>query len=257
MKKLSREQYLSLLKEITFTQFKLKDQSTFFGFIWSFLHPLILLIVLVFFFRFRMGQEVDHYPVFVLIGVIQYTHFSNCTSSSMTILRSMKSLTCNAVFPKEVLVMGAVLANSVEFILSMLICISIAAFQGVNISWAVSLLPVVFLLQLMMVLWISFILSCLYVFVKDIGHIYQVFLRVLFFSTPIFYNISFLKSDVARKMISLNPLAHLMGFSRTLIIDGNLFPLRPVFLFFLLNMALLYAGMITFRRFEPRLAEHV
>ncbi len=257
MKKLSREQYLSLLKEITFTQFKLKDQSTFFGFIWSFLHPLILLIVLVFFFRFRMGREIDHYPVFVLIGVIQYTHFSNCTSSSMTILRSMKSLTCNAVFPKEVLVMGAVLANSVEFILSMLICITIAAFLGVSISWAVSLLPVVFLLQLMMVLWISFILSCLYVFVKDIGHIYQVFLRVLFFSTPIFYNISFLESDLARKLISLNPLAHLMGFSRTLIIGGNCFSLRPVFLFFLLNMILLYASMITFRRFEPRLAEHV
>ncbi len=257
MKKLTREQYLSLLKEITFTHFKLKDQSTFFGFIWSFLHPLILLIVLVLFFRLRMGREIEHYPVFVLIGVIQYTHFSNCTSSSMTILRTMRGLTCNAVFPKEVLVVGAVLANSVEFALSMLICILIAGFLGVTISWTVLMLPVVFLLQLMMVLWISFILSCLFVFIKDIGHIYQVFLRVLFFSTPIFYNISILESDLARKLISINPLAHLMGFSRTLIMEGTLFSFGSVFLFFLVNIILMYAGMMIFRRFEPKLAERM
>jgi len=250
-------QYFNLLREISFTQFKIKDQSTFFGFFWSFLHPLLLLSVLVLVFSFRFGQEVKHYPVFVLIGIIQYAHFSNCTNISMKTLRSMGNLTCNVIFPKELMVIGSVLGNSVEFVLSMIICIFIAYFLGVNISWAILLFPVIFVFQLILVLWISIVLSCLYIFIKDIGHIYQVFLRILFFSTPIFYSLSSIENNLARKLISLNPLTYLISFSRDLIIDGKVFSFKVAYWFFFLNIILLYGAIKLFRKIERNLAEYV
>src|SRR3990172_9319508 len=113
---ISRNKYLNLLRELTFAQFKLKDQSTFFGFMWSFLNPLIMLAVLFVFFRIRIGEGIEHYGIYLLIGIIQYTHFANSTSASMRVLHSVKGLTCNTIFPKEILIMGSVISNTIEFI---------------------------------------------------------------------------------------------------------------------------------------------
>src|SRR5215471_21192415 len=102
------KKYLNLLHQLAITQFKLKDQSSFLGFIWSFLNPLIMLGILLALFRHQTGQTIEHYAIYLLIGLVQYTHFSNSTSRSMTVLYSMKQLTGDTIFPKEVLVFSAV-----------------------------------------------------------------------------------------------------------------------------------------------------
>ncbi len=255
--KIYNKKNLNLLRELVLSQFKLKDQSTFFGFIWSFLNPLVMLIILLIFFRFRLGEDVKHYTIYLLIGIIQYTHFSNSTSASMRVLYSMKQLTCNTVFPKELLVIGSILSNAIEFILSMFICIMVAYFAGVNLSWTVIMLPFVFVLQLMLVSWVSLILSCFHVFVRDIEHIYQVLLRLLFFITPIFYDLSFLGKGIAKYIVLLNPLTHLIDFSRTVVIEGKPFSVESFLLLLLANAFLIYASFKIFRQLEPTFAEHV
>lgn len=250
------KQYRNLLREIVLSQFKLKDQSTFFGFIWSFLNPLIMLLVLLIFFSTIMRGHVEHYGLYLLIGIIHYTHFSNSTNGSMSVLSQMSQLTCNTVFPKEVLVIGSVIASSIEFVISMLICIPIAYLSGVRPSWTIAMLPAVFLLQIMMTLWVSFILSCLYIFLKDVGHIYQVFLRILFFMTPVFYTPAFYGRGLAKYIVLFNPLAHLIGFSRVIIIDGQLFPIKLFLIFLALNVCCIYIGFRILRKYEPKFAEY-
>lgn len=251
------KQYFGLLREMIISQFKLKDQSTLLGLVWSFLHPLLMLGVLFVFFNSHVGQDIKHYPVYLLIGLIHYTHFSSSTGAGMVALSAMRSLTRDTVFPKEILVVSSVIANSIEFIISLLICMLLAYFTGVKFSWASSMLPLILLLQMMMVLWVSFILSCCYVFVKDIGHIYQVFLRLLLFVTPIFYGTSFLGEGMARRIISFNPLMYLMNFSRTIIIDGEFFSARSFFLFAALNASFIYLGLQVFRKCEGVFAERI
>src|ERR1700741_4670566 len=190
MKRLDKK-YLNLLREVAITQFKLKDQSTFFGFIWSFLQPLFMLMIIYIVFRPKVGSEVNHYGIYVLVGVVHYTHFSTATSKSMQVLHSMKQLITDTIFPKEALVIGSVLSNTIDFVLSIIICIVIALFSGVHISWTICLLPLIIILQTALVLWVSLILSFLFIFIRDIGNVYQVFLRLLFFITPIFYTTSF------------------------------------------------------------------
>jgi ABC-type polysaccharide/polyol phosphate export permease len=251
------KKYLNLLREIIISEFKLKDQSSFFGFVWSFLHPLLMLIVLFIFFNARIGGEIKHYPIYLLIGLIQYTHFSNATSSAMSVLASMRQLTANTIFPKEILVIGSVVSSSIEFLISMTICLLIAYFSGVRLTWTVVTLPLILLLQLMLVMWVSLLLSCVYVFAKDIGHIYQVFLRILFFVTPVFYSVSFLEGAYAKYILYLNPLAQLMNFARAVILDGTLFSTELFGILLGLNALLVYLGFKWFKKYEPRFGERV
>src|ERR1051326_5311412 len=195
---MNRKKYFNLLHQLALAQFKLKDQSAILGFRWSFLHPLILLGILFAMFRSQTGQAIDHYALYLLIGLVQYTHFANSTSRALTVLYSMKHLTANAIFPKEVLVLSATMADTIELALSMVICVVVAAFSGITLSWTILLLPVVCVLQYLLVSSVSLVLSCIYVFVRDIGHIYGAFLRILMFITPIFYDRSFLGDGLGR-----------------------------------------------------------
>ena len=255
--KMSARKYYTLLKEIAVTRYKLRDQSTILGFAWSFLHPLIMLGLLFTLFSGRFGEGIDHYAIYLLIGLVQYSHFSASTNRSMHVLVAMRSLTADAIFPKELLVIGSVLADIVELVAAMAVCILIAKLSGVDLSWAVALLPVTFLLQLTLVLWVSLFLACLYVFVRDLTYVYQAFVRLLLFATPIFYSTSFLENRAAQTIVWLNPLAHLVSFSRSLILSGELFPLQQLILFLVVNLLLLYGSLKLFRKYEPAFAEYL
>ena len=251
------KKYLNLLREIAAFQFKLKDQSTFFGFMWSFLHPLVLLLILFITFSFRLGEKVEHYKIYLLIGIIQYTYFANSTSTAMRVVVSMKQLATNVIFPKEVLVFGSVVSNTIIFLITMAAGIIIALFSGVNISWPILMLPVILLLELMLVLWVSVLLSCLFVFLRDIGDIYQVFLRALFIITPIFYTMTFLGHGTAKSIVLLNPLTHLINFSRAVVIKGEFISIKLLMLLFLINAILIIVSIKIFKQQEPKFAEYL
>ena len=216
-----------------------------------------MLVVLYLFFRARVGESVEHYAIFLLIGIIHFTHFSNSTSASMTVIQSMKQLVTNVVMPRELLVIGSVLANTVEFFIAMPVCIAIAYLSGIPLSWSLILLPLLYLLEILLVLWVSFFMACLYVFVRDIGHIYQVFLRVLFFITPIFYTAAFLEKGPARYIVLFNPLAYVIHFARSIIMSSDFSPPREFVLFLAINAGLVLLGMYTFKRVESKFAEYV
>ena len=248
---------LNLLRELTVSQYKLKDQSTFFGLLWSFLNPLVMVGILFVFFHGRLGETVEHYGIFLLLGLVQYTHFSNTTNSAMRVLLSMRQLTKEAVFPKEFLVFSSTLANSADLIIAMGICTVAAYVVGVTPAWTALLLFYVIVLQVLLVTWVSLLLSWIFLFARDVEHVYQVFLRALLFITPIFYTSSFLGDGLASHLVLLNPLAQLIDLSRSILLEG-VAP-SPLWLGALLfgNLLLLSLAFRLFKAFEPRLAEYV
>ncbi len=252
-----QKKYFHLLKEITISQFKIKDQSTFFGFFWSFMHPLMLLVILYSVFRYRLAESIENFGIYLLIGIIQVAYFSNATATGMRVLYSMKQLTTETIFPKELLVIGSVLSTTIEFVISMIIAVFIAYFTGINITLYVVFLPLVIMLEIILVLWVSVILSFLYIFIRDIQHIYQVFLRILIFITPIFYTISFLGDGIARKIVLLNPLTYLVDYSRSLIIRGEIFGVGEFLIFLLINIFLFQISIMLFKKLEPKFAEYI
>lgn len=251
-----RIRHLALMGQVARIQHSLLDQTTVLGYLWIFLHPLIMLAVLYLFFRGRVGQDIPNYAIYLLIGLVQFTHFSKSTASAMRTLYRMRSLVTNVIFPKDVLVYSSLLSDAPEFVISMVATVAIAVLSGVPLSWALLALPLVIALQLLLVLWVSLLLAVMYVFVHDLDHVYEVAMRLLFFVTPIIYGISIL-SPAAQQVALLNPLAHVIGYARSLILDGALPPLPPVLGFLALNLAMAYAALVIFRRVEPALMERL
>jgi len=249
------KRYLNLVKEFTYFQFSQRDQQTMLGLLWSFLHPLTMMVLLYIMFKYQFAAGIENFAVYLIIGLVHLAHFSNATASSIYALPNAKQLVDNSVFPAEVLVVSTVLVNTIEFVISLLICLLIAYFTGVRLHAVVLWLPVVILMQTLLVMWVSLLLSGLCAFIADIGHIYQLFLRMLIFITPVFYSLSILGEGTARNLALANPLTQLMIFSRNLILEGQLMSIQAVVVFLGINGLLLLATLVLFRALEPRFAE--
>ncbi len=248
--------HLNLLRELTVTHVKTKDSNSILGISWSFLNPLIFLLVIFVMFSMHFRGSTEHYGIYVLIGFVQYTFLSNCTIASMTILKSMGQLTSQTLFPKELLVFSVVLSQTYEFIIALAITILLAYVTGISFSWAIIMLPLIIILQIVFVLWISLILSWIYLLIRDIQHIYQVFLRLLMFICPIFYPLSFIEGNYwAELIVKINPLTHLINYTRTIVIKGEVFSMESFLWLMFINIILLYLSLVLFKSVEPRFGE--
>lgn len=248
--------HLNLLRELITTQFKMKEQGSLLGVLWSALNPLLMLSILYVVFNFHMGAEIDNFAVYLLIGLVIYTHFANSTAASMRVFYNMRAVTANAVFPKEILVVAAVLSRSLELAISFVICIAIAWFTGVTITSSVSLLLAVIVIQTGFALSVSLILSFLYLYLKDIDHLYQLVLRILFFLTPIFYELDYLGDSAIRTVVLMNPLTQFAMIARSAIFGVGT-SWEPLLVSAVFSLALLVMSLAVFRWFEPALAERV
>lgn len=251
-----QRRHVALIRQVATIQHGLLDQSTSLGFLWSFLHPLVMLLVLYAFFSQRIGADVRHYGIYLLIGLVQFTHFSKATASGMRVLYRMRNLATNVIFPKDVLVYSSQLADLPEFVISLTATVLIAAATGVEPSLAMLLLPLVVVIQVLTVVWISLLLSALYVFVRDLDHIFEVAMRLLFFVTPIIYHLDML-SPRLRAVAQLNPMTHLIGFSRSLVLDGAVPPAGALAAFLGVNLVMGWVAIVIFRRVEPALVERL
>jgi ABC-type polysaccharide/polyol phosphate export permease len=251
-----RRRHFALLREVASIQHRLLDQSTGLGYVWSFLQPVLLLLVLYGFFSQRVGADIPNYALFLLVGLVQYTHFSKTTGSGMRVLQRMRTLATNVIFPKDLLVYSALLADLPEFLISLGITTVIALMTGSGASWALLLLPVVVLAQFLLVLWVSLLLATLHAFVRDLEHLFEVAMRMLFFVSPLLYSVDSLSPSM-RSLAMLNPLAQVIVYTRDILIDGKAPPIGGLLLFLAMNLALAYVALVIFRRAEPALVERL
>jgi ABC-type polysaccharide/polyol phosphate export permease len=256
VKRFDRE-YRELLAEMTKAEWKRANQRSFLGVAWALLGPLLMAAVLYAVFRLRFGRDVESYPIYLLVGMVLYTHFANTTGAALTVLRSMKSLTIATTFPKEIMVIATVLSRTLDLALMLSFCVAVARVAGHPLGIELSALPVIFVLESLLALWVSLLLSVSYVFVRDVLPVYQVFLRILFVVTPIFYTPHLLGGGAGRRLIDWNPLATVIGMGRQVLLDGRVPDPLHAGVFFVVQAALVASTLIAFRRLEPGIAERV
>lgn len=211
-----------LLRELTIAQFKIRDRSTFLGFLWSLLHPVLMAAILIAVFRDRLGSDIHHFELYVLIGMVHYTYFANATSVSMRALLAMNQLTRDAVLPKELIVISSSLSFALEFTVSMILCIVAAALLGPGLDWTLWAVVVSVVLQIVLVAAISLALAVTFPLVRDLDHLYQIFLRAFLFATPIFYQKDVVSSRLFEWWLAVNPVYHLIEMSRAALIGHEI-----------------------------------
>ncbi len=249
--------YINILREFTLFVFKSREQGTLLGFVWTLLHPLLMLIILYMLFSKRLGKGIEHYEIYLLIGIIQWNFLSTGTHEGLKSIMKNRSILRNMYIPRTAIVVSSVLAVFISFLIELLILGGFIIFSGLGFSPVLLLLPFVALIQLILVISISLVLACLNVYFKDTGYIWNIILKIGFFITPVFYSIPMFISKAKMTVYFLNPMTQLMIFMRQIIIFKTLPSLLNMLVVFLAVLIFLAACYSVFKKLEDGIVERL
>jgi len=213
--------YRGLIQSLVARDLKARYRGSVLGFFWSFVNPLLLLLVYSFVFSTVMKnttEGIQPYALFMFCGILPWTWFSASLSEATNSLISGGNLIKKVLFPAEILPIVSVLANMVNFFLGLLILVpSLIYFHKLHLSFNLLWFPVTVLVQLVLTLALGLMLSALTVHFRDIRDLLFNILTLWFFATPIIYS---WQQDNVRKykhLFDLNPFTHLaISYQETL-----------------------------------------
>jgi lipopolysaccharide transport system permease protein len=254
---IAQHDYWFITRELTFSAFKLRDQGTFLGFFWTLLQPLAMLSVLYWLFRRPMAGQIDNFALYLLIGIVLWTFFASGTSKGLISLVMRRDLIDSVTFPRELIVLSAVLTVIVSSTLEFGVVLLFALGSGAGVSWTWLALPLVLLLEGLLVVGCSLLLAPWYVFVRDLDNIWGILLRIGFFLTPIFYFPAQFLSEADHRIYMLNPITQIMTYARDILLRHELPSAGAVAGTLALCALLIALGLVNFRRLTADIAEHI
>ena len=258
-----------LLKELIKTDFKLRYQGSFLGYLWAVLRPLLMfaILYLVFAKLLRFGDDIPHYPVYLLTGTVLWNFFTECTGQGIQAIVNRGDLLRKISFPKYIVVVSATATALINLAINLCVIIIFALINGVTPSLSWLLVPLSIIELYAFALGISFLLGAINVKYRDVTSIWDVLTQALFYAVPIIYPISLVVSSgtfgtLAAKVILLNPIAQVIQDVRfNLITDTTVTTWSMIGAYGLLSILIvvivLALAAIFFRRKSRRFAEEV
>ncbi len=200
------------------------------GVLWAYGHPLIMMLLYTVLFayvfpaRFGSSAAMTDYSVSVLAGIISWLAFQDVLSRAPSVMLAHASLVKQIVFPLEVLPVKAALGGAIPYSVGLGFVIVYAALHG-TLAWSAALLPLVILCQLVAMVGVTFMLSALGVFVRDLRDIVGVFCTINLFAQPILYN-PFAVPHALHWVFVLNPFSYLVWCWQDALFYGG--PRHPI-----------------------------
>jgi homopolymeric O-antigen transport system permease protein len=199
--------YRGLLKALVLKDLKLKYRGSVFGFLWSLINPLLMIVVYTLAFTFILGIRNERFVFYLMLGQLSWAFFSSSVMMSTGSIVENAGLLRTVLFPRAILPIGTVLFNFAQYLLT------IAVFLPVMLAWyrvpfaaPMMLFPVVLALQVLFTIGIALILGTATAFFRDIRHLIEVALAVLFWTTPIIYELGQVPERL-RLVITLSPMS--------------------------------------------------
>jgi ABC-2 type transport system permease protein len=218
-----RRRFFELLWLISLTEFKRTYFGTVLGYVWSLLRPLMLFAVLLFVFTkiFRIGSDVENYPVLLLFNIVLFGFFQESTTAGVTSVVANEGIVRKTQFPRLVIPLSSMVTGLMNLGLNLIAVFIFILAYGVDPMWTWLLLPVVIAPLALLTAAAAMLLSALYVRFRDVLIIWTVAASMLFYATPILYPIEIDSTEGFRALLMSNPIAVILEQARVWIIDPN------------------------------------
>jgi lipopolysaccharide transport system permease protein len=243
----------SLIRNFVVRDLKARYIGSFMGLFWSVIHPIVLLVSYTFVFSFIFGVKplpetgTTHFALFLFCSILPWLFFQDTLQRSSTVLIDNANLITKTLFPSEILPLAIALAGLVNHLIGFAILLIIIFFTIGKVSVFILLVPVYFFLLMLFTLGISWFVSSLNVFVRDVAQVITVILTFWFWFTPIFYTIDRFPHTLLF-LVRCNPMAHVVLGYRDCLLRMRMPDLRILAIFAAVSVVVFIAGGLFFRK---------
>lgn len=245
-----------LLLQMVGRDLKLRYRGSILGIAWSLLNPLVQLLVFNFVFRAVLPLNIPNYTIYLFIGVLAWSWFQTSLAGSANVIVEGRSLIKRPSFPVAILPVVVVLSNLLHFLLALPVLAFFIWQAGIPLGMPVLLLPLVIVLQALFTLSLSYFVATFHVFFRDTQHLVGVFLFLLFYLTPVFYNADSIPEKY-QFIYRLNPVLQLLEAYRAVLLNNSMPSIGSLLIMTACSLAALALGYRLFIRASYRFVEEL
>lgn len=247
-----REMMYNLVKKDLRTRYK----GSFLGFLWTFVNPLLQLIIYTIVFSTIMRVNVEQFYIYLFVALIPWIFFTSAVQGGATSILSGKDLIKKIYFPRLIIPISVVNAAFMNMIFSMVIVFSALIISGIGLSKYIFLLPIIMLLEYLLALGLAFIFSALNVFFRDLEHILGIVIMGWFYLTPIVYTVDMIPEKYLG-IFYLNPMTSIIMAYRDILYYKQMPHFDILGQIFLWSVGFVVIGYLIFQNLQKRFVEEL
>mgnify|MGYP003575225944 CR=1 FL=1 len=248
--------HAALLFELVHRDLTIRYKRSVLGFLWTMLHPLLLMMIFVVVFSSIFRWEAKHYETYFLSAYVAWNFFSQTVVNAMASVAWNGPLMKRVRVPPSIFTLSTILSGLVNLGLSLIVLLVIMLVVGAPLSPNLWFLPISVLILGVFTFGVSLALTAVSVFFGDVREMVQAGMPALMYLTPIIYPISIIPERY-RLFIKLNPLAYIVEIVRDPIYYGILPSPTTLLLGVVLSLGSLAIGWMVFRHLAPRFHAHL
>lgn len=248
--------FRDLAIQLVIREIRLRYRRTTIGIIWLFVFPLVQILVLNFIFTVVLPTRVPRYPIFVAVGVLVWTWFQTSLTLATTAITGNRELVRRPGLPAAVLPITTVATNMVLLVAAAPAVALLVWYGGGSIGSDAVLIPVVVAIQFVLTVGLAYIVAGLNVSFRDTQNVVPLFLLLLFFVSPVFYDVGNVP-DQYRALYEVNPLVLLLSAYRAPFDAGGSVNVAQLGELALFAIAIALIGHLMFKRASRRFADEI
>lgn len=248
-----RQMIFSLVKR----DLKGRYKGSVLGFMWTFINPLLQLIVYTIVFSIIMKNEIERYYLFLFVALVPWIFFSTSVSAGSTCVIGQQDMVKKIYFPREVLPLTFVTSQFVNMILSFVVifAVIIVTGHGIGIN-AIIYLPIIMIIEYMIALGVTMLSSAITVYFKDLQYILNIVTMAWMYMTPVVYSQDRVPEQF-KKLFYLNPITPIIIAYRDILYYKKIPDLSTLILAIIMGIVIILIGFFTFNKLKRRFVEEL
>lgn len=243
--------YRYLIKQLVSRDFKTKYKRSVLGVLWSFLNPLLMLMVQFLVFSTLFKSTIPNYALYLIIGIICFNFFSECAGMCLNSITGNASLITKVYMPKYIYPVSRAFSSSINLLFSLIPLLGVMLITQTGFSKALFLVPIPLICLFVFSLGLGMILATSMVFFRDTQFLWGVLSMLWMYMTPIFYPESILPANYLI-FFKMNPLYHIIRLMRVMILDGTSPEPKAYIIAALMSFGTLLIGTVIFKKQQDK-----
>lgn len=246
--------FKEMIKSWAKKELRTRYKGSFLGFLWTFVNPLLQLLVYSIVFPFIMRFSQEKYAMFLFVALIPWNFFTNALQGGCGLIIYNSNMVSKVYFPREVLPISYSLSGLLNTLFSYSIVLPMLLIFRIPFTWNLLWLPVLLITEGILCLGIVFYVSSLNVYFRDLEYLISIGVMALYFLTPIMYDITSIPEHL-KIYLFINPMTGLILLFRDITYNGYALDMK-LFLFELLySIVICITGYVIFIRLQRKFTE--
>lgn len=250
-------QYREMIFSLVRRDLRGKYKGSVLGFFWTFLNPLLQLVVYTIVFSVFFKNNIEKFYIFLFIGLVPWLFFSTCISGGATSVVNQENLVKKIYFPRQVLPISFVTSAFVNMLLTFIVIFAVLIVSGYGIYFTILwALPIVMIVEYLLALGITMLFSALTVYFRDLEYVLGIIAMAWMYLTPILYEVDTIPEEY-QKLIYLNPMTGIILCYKEILYYKKLPELGMIVSGLVIGVLFLIGGFVIFEKMQKRFVEEL